>query len=84
VPSYAEVELWLRSTVAELRGVNASEVDIQARFARFGIDSAAALIITDMLSEWLALELESTLLYEHDTIEQLARYLAARVATRVP
>jgi len=78
--SYAEIELWLRSTIAELLDVESNEVDIRARFARFGIDSAAALIITDMLSEWLALEFEPSLLYEHETIEQLARYLAARVA----
>jgi acyl carrier protein len=84
VPDYAAIEHWLRSTVAELLGRSDSEVDVHSRFARFGIDSAAALIITDMLSEWLGLELDATLLYEHATIQQLARHLAAQVAARAP
>ena len=78
-PSKAEIELWLRSTIAELTGLAASEVDVHVRFTRFGVDSASALIVTDMLSEWLALDLDATVLYEYETIEQLSRYLAGLV-----
>ena len=81
-PTYADIELWLRTTLAELLEVSSNEVDIRTRFARFGVDSASALIITDMLSEWLDMELDSALLYEHDTIEQLAAELARRVAAK--
>ena len=81
-PTYADIEQWLRSALAELLNVRSDEVDIKTRFARFGVDSASALIITDMLSEWLGLELDSTLLYEYETIEQLARHLAPQVAAK--
>ena len=79
-PSRAEIEQWLRNVVAELIGIAPEAVDIHARFSHFGVDSATALIVSDMLSEWLGIDLEPTLLYEQETIDALARYLASRVS----
>ena len=80
-PSGAQIEQWLRATVAELIEVTASDVDTRIPFSHFGVDSASALIVTDMLSDWLGLELDATLLYEHETIETLASHLVERLAS---
>ena len=85
-PSFAQtragIEAWLRAVVAELTGMPAASVDVRAKLAKFGVDSATALIVTDMLIDWLGLELDPTLLYEHDTIEALADHLDGRVKAR--
>ena len=81
-PDYDALVDWLRATVAELISVEPQAVDPRTPFTRFGVDSASALIVTDMLSDWLGLELDATLLYEHETIEQLARHLSAQLRSR--
>jgi acyl carrier protein len=78
-PTHAAIEAWLRDVIAELTGLAPETVDVRVKLTRFGVDSATALIITDMLIEWLGIDLDPTLLYEHDTIEALAGYLAGRV-----
>lgn len=81
-PTRAGIEAWLRDVVVELTGLPAVSVDVRAKLARFGVDSATALIITDMLIDWLGVDLDPTLLYENDTIEALANYLERRVKER--
>lgn len=78
-PNRSRIETWFRDVVAELTGIPAASVDVHAPLTRFGIDSATALIVTDMLAEWLRIDLDPTLLYEHDTIDALASYLERRV-----
>ena len=83
-PGYAEIEQWLRTAIGELMGVPDDQVDIHTRFARFGIDSAGMVIMTEMLSEWMGMELHPHLLRDHDTIELLSRHLASRATANVP
>ena len=45
------IEAWLRDVVAEITGMHAATVDPHAKFSKFGVDSATALIVTDMLIE---------------------------------
>jgi len=45
-----------------------------------GLDSANSVYLIVELEEWLGLELTPDLLFEHPTISDLARYLAARAA----
>lgn len=81
-PTRAGIEGWLCNVAAELAGVPVASVDRHAQVSSFGVDSATALIITDMLSEWLGIDLAPTLLYEHDTIDALASYLETRLLER--
>jgi acyl carrier protein len=74
--SRAEIETWLRRVVGELLHTSPEEVSVEARLSRLGLDSTTALIVTDMLSEWLRTDLEPTLLYEHPTIAALSTHLA--------
>lgn len=74
--SRSEIETWLRVIVAELLRVSLADVSADVRLTRLGIDSTTALIVSDMLCEWLGLELEPTLLYRFPTIAALSAHLA--------
>ncbi|HYH79591.1 MAG TPA: beta-ketoacyl synthase N-terminal-like domain-containing protein, partial [Longimicrobium sp.] len=73
----ARIAAWLAERIAERAGVAAGEVDPRAPFSRFGIDSVAAVGISGALEAWLGRTLPPTLLYDHPTIEALARWLVA-------
>jgi acyl carrier protein len=74
-PNTLALESWLAALVADLMGIPVETIDVRARFDRYGVDSAAAVSLTDELERHLERELEPTLLYEHPTIENLAAHL---------
>jgi len=61
-------------------GLSNEEIEPDVNFARLGLDSANSVYLIVELEEWLGLELTPDLLFEHPTISDLARYLAARAA----
>jgi len=70
-----ELEHWLAAHVGDLVDIPTKDVDVQARFDRYGIDSAAAVGVTLDLESHLGRDFSPTLLYEHPTIERLAAHL---------
>jgi acetyltransferase-like isoleucine patch superfamily enzyme/acyl carrier protein len=66
--------------LAELLKVPASAIDPTARISRLGMDSKTAITFVFDLEEWLELQLESEIIYEHRTVQALAAYLAERCA----
>ncbi|PSB25006.1 acyl carrier protein [Stenomitos frigidus] len=77
--SSTEIERWLTTYLSELLDISQDEVDMQATFDSHGLDSAAAIGLTGELADWLAIDLEPTLLYEHPSIQKLANFLAGEL-----
>jgi acyl carrier protein len=75
-PSVDQIERWLVELVSSLVGVSPGDIDVNARFDRYGIDSAAAISVTAELEGHLGRELDPTLLYDHPTFHALALHLA--------
>ena len=75
-PDATALASWIAAKVAGPLGVEPSEVDVRAPFASFGLGSLRAVELAGELEEWLGRPLAATLLYEHPTIEALARHLA--------
>lgn len=73
--SRAEIELWLTEYLAFLLDEKPEAVNIQLSFDSHGIDSAAAVSLVADLEDWLALELDPTLVYDYPNVPQLASYL---------
>ena len=73
--SAAEIRTFLLELVAKERGGDAAAVDADAPFDRLGLDSMALLGIVGDLAERLEMEIDTTLLLEHPTIDRLARHL---------
>lgn len=77
------VQEWLVDKVAIRLGVPPSEVDVNQYFDTFGLDSTEALVLAGELENWLGTEIETTALWYHPTIAELAQYLVEEMANNV-
>jgi acyl transferase domain-containing protein/acyl carrier protein len=65
---------WLTSEVSRVTGI--ADVEIDQPLTAFGIDSAAVAALSAKLADTLGRPIETTLLFEHPTIESLAEVLS--------
>ena len=72
-----EVQDWLIATVAKTLEIPAFEIDVDASFERYGMDSSAAVHIVSQLEIWLGRKLPSNLAYQHSTIASLTRFIVS-------
>lgn len=70
-----QIEAWLVSYIAELRGIKEEKILRTAVLSKYGLDSASAVTLSGDLMDWLKRDVDPTLLYEHPTIEQAAAHL---------
>ena len=71
-----EIEEWLIKRIADLLDKDPREIDPTANFDQFGLDSATAVSLTGDLSDWLGVEVDPTVPYDHPTIAGVARHLS--------
>jgi acyl carrier protein len=76
-----ELELWLQSLIAEILDQDVSGIDVDSRFDRFGLDSVAAISVSESLEEHLGVEVDATVVYDHPNIRMLAKF-ASELAAR--
>ena len=69
---------WLVQQVAALRGLETGAVSLTEPFLNLGIDSMIAMKVVNGLSQLLGRPLAPTLLWEHPTVDALARHLVGR------
>jgi len=69
-----QVRDWLVEKIAHRLGVPAGQVDVNQFFGELGLDSTEALVLSGELESWLGFELETTALWYHPTIGDLASY----------
>jgi len=79
-PSVTEEETqdFLLQALAKMLNVEPSDIDTRIAFDRYGLDSAAAVKLTGLISDWSGMELEPTLLYDCPTVDQLTAFLVAQ------
>jgi acyl-CoA synthetase (AMP-forming)/AMP-acid ligase II/acyl carrier protein len=65
----------LQRVAAGLLGLDVADVDADRPFGELGIDSVTAVDMVEQLGRALGLELSGTLLFDHPTIEKLARFV---------
>jgi len=68
------------AAVAELLGVDVSELDTQAGFFEQGFDSIAATALADRLTERLGRAIPSTLAFDHPNIDAVVAWLTGKSA----
>ena len=73
---------WLRARLAQALECSPDEVADEEPFARVGLDSAVAVTLTGELAEWLRLDLDPTVFWEHAHPLALAEYLAGVLVAR--
>jgi acyl carrier protein len=74
--SSSEVQQWLVEKIAIRLGVPPEEVGVDTYFDDFALDSTEALVLAGELEKWLGMQLETTALWYHPTIAELAGHIA--------
>jgi acyl carrier protein len=75
----AAIEAWIVAWLARELGLEAAAVDAREPLVNFGLGSRQAILMTGDLSDWLGVELEPSLAWDHPTIERLSAFLAEEV-----
>ncbi|MFI7068345.1 acyl carrier protein [Kribbella sp. NPDC050124] len=77
-----EAQTWLIDKIAHRLGVSQSEVSPEVYFDELDLDSTEALILAGEMESWLGFELNTTALWYHPTVKDLAAYVAGECAER--
>lgn len=72
----AEAQQWLIEKIAQRLGAKPEEVSPDQYFDDMGLDSTEALILAGEMENWLGFELETTALWYHPTIKELAAHIS--------
>ncbi|AFZ56827.1 type I polyketide synthase [Anabaena cylindrica FACHB-243] len=78
------IQAWLVDKVAQQLKIAPQVIDVQEPFARYGVDSLAAMMLSTELEDWLQLSLSPTLVYDYPSIATLAAHLAVVVENSQP
>jgi 8-amino-7-oxononanoate synthase len=81
-PSREAIEGWLIDKVADSLEIKPYEIDVAKDFADYGLDSVEAINISGELENYLDCRLSPTLLWDYQSIEALAEYLAENPASK--
>lgn len=77
-PSESAIRDWCLDYVRRTIDDPTIRVGPDIAFAAMGLDSASSAYFIVELEEWLGIELEPELVFDHPTIAELAVYIAAR------
>jgi len=72
------VELFLVERVAELLGIDISEVDPTRPHASYGLDSATALLLAGDIEDELGVRLSDSVAWDYPTLRALAAHIATQ------
>lgn len=77
--NYQEIETWIVRWLVDTAEVSEDCIALDTPFADFGLDSVDATDFSYDLEEWLGIELNITVLWNHPTISKMATYLDMKV-----
>lgn len=77
VLTVGQVQDWLVEKVAARLAVPSEQIDVNQYFDELDLDSTEALVLSGELENWLGFELETTALWYHPTIAELAGYIVS-------
>ncbi|MBX9253650.1 thioester reductase domain-containing protein [Desmonostoc muscorum CCALA 125] len=75
----ADIQIFLVSNLAQLLGVETSEIDIEENLENYGLDSAQAMILVGKLEKLLGFQPSPLLLWHYPSIAALSQRLAEEV-----
>lgn len=72
-----EAVAWIVDYLSKRLEPAPSVMQLDAPFSELGVDSMFAVVMAEDIAVWTGVESPSNLLYQHPTINELARYIAA-------
>ena len=73
-----KVRSTIRDCLAESLGLDAREIQYGSQFREYGLDSIIAVQMVNLIGQRLGLVLETTVLFDYDTVRTLAEFLVER------
>lgn len=73
---------WLKERVAAYGDVSAADVDVDAQLTDLGLDSVYALTLCGDIEDTFNIDMDPSVIWDHDTIRALADALAGMTAAR--
>jgi len=77
-----EISTFCVDQLAEILRISKSEIDVNAKFTRLGLDSAMTVYLLMELEDRLDLELSPETFYDYPTVDALSAHLAAKISAR--
>lgn len=75
-PGYEQLVDWLTAKVAGYLRLPSDAIAVDTPLADYGLDSAASLALCADLQDELGVVVETTIVWDHPTIDALAQHLA--------
>jgi acyl carrier protein len=72
-----EVQAWMIDYLAKLLMLDRARIDVNDTFESYGLDSAAMVGMTGDLSDWLKVEIDPVIAYDHPSIDTLSTQVVA-------
>ncbi|WP_299011800.1 acyl carrier protein [uncultured Shewanella sp.] len=69
------MEAWLVSYLGRMLDKKEEDIDVDASFDTFGLESSSIAAMTGDLSDWLGQEIDPTIVYEHPSISSLTQQI---------
>jgi len=79
-----EIQEWLVNYLARILETPPAEIDVDASFDQFALDSVNAIGMTGDLETWLGVQIDPMVAYDYPTIRSLSQYLAELSAANKP
>ncbi|MEJ0078908.1 MAG: acyl carrier protein [Alphaproteobacteria bacterium] len=77
-----EISTFCVDQLAEILRIPKGQIDVNAKFARLGLDSAMTVYLLMELEDKLNLELSPETFYDHPTVDALSAHLAEKLAAQ--
>lgn len=80
-PTEAGIRQWMTERLARQLSIPVTQVDSSTRFDEYGLDSRVAVQVSGELEKIVERRLSPALLFEHPSIDEVAKTLAKQLAT---
>ena len=74
--SATEIKEWLIAYLADLLEIEPEQINVETTFARYGLDSSVAVVLTGDLGTLLGEELDLRVIWDYPTIASLSQHLS--------
>jgi len=70
-----ELITWFKGQVSIESGLDIEKIDVKESVENFGLDSLSTVSIANDLEEFVGMEVEPTILWEFETIEEIVLWI---------
>jgi acyl carrier protein len=81
-PTSTHISEWLIIRIAQMLDKDKDAIDPEVTFSRLGLDSTMSIELLVGLEEWLGVQLDPGLIFDHPTVVMLSTKIASSLYNR--